>query len=422
MIVELINTGTELMLGAVLNTHEQWLCGQFADLGYPVQRQTAVPDTGAQIQGAVREALSRADLVITTGGLGPTSDDLTRDLIAELLGKPLREDPAVLAAIRKLLEGRRRIAPARVNVQAMVPEGAVVLANFFGTAPGLAIEVRPNPFRGGNGASWLIMLPGPPRELRPMFTDEVVPLLKRVLPAPAGFVCRTLRVTGLGESMVQEKIAAPLQSLVEAGLEIGYCARLGQVDVRLVSLGSGAMVQQAEQIVRGLLGRHVFADNGEELEHVLVHMLTGRNKTLALAESCTGGCIANRVTNVPGASAVLLAGLVTYSNQAKRELLGVRSETLEQHGAVSGPVAREMAEGALKRTGADYALSVTGIAGPSGGTPGKPVGTVFIGMAARSGTFLEENFNPYDREAFKQVSAQQAMDLLRRKLLDETPS
>jgi nicotinamide-nucleotide amidase len=420
MIVELINTGTELMLGAVLNTHQQWLCRELADLGYPVERQVAVPDTGSQIRDAVRDALSRADLVITTGGLGPTSDDLTRDLVAELLGKPLREDPAVLSAIRKLLEGRRRTAPAQVNVQAMVPEGAVVLPNLRGTAPGLAIEVRPNPFRAGNSASWLIMLPGPPRELRPMFTDAVVPLLKRVLPAPAGFVCRTLRVTGLGESVVQEKIARRLQPLVEAGLEIGYCARLGQVDVRLVSLGTDGVVEQAEEIVRRLLGRHVFADNGEELEHVLVHMLTERNKTLALAESCTGGCIANRVTNVPGASAALIAGLVTYSNQAKQEFLGVRSETLEQHGAVSGPVAKEMAEGAMKRTGADYALSVTGIAGPSGGTPEKPVGTVFIGLADRSGTLFEENFNAYDRESFKQVTAQQAMDFLRRKLLDET--
>ncbi len=421
MIVELINTGTELMLGAVLNTHQQWLCRELADVGYPVQRQTAVPDTAIQIQETVREALSRADLVITSGGLGPTSDDLTRDLIAELLGKRLREDPAVHEAIRRLLESRRRIAPARVNVQAMVPEGAVVLPNRFGTAPGLAIEVRPNPFRAKANGSWLIMLPGPPRELRPMFTDGVVPLLKRVLPAPAGFVCSTLRVTGLGESVVQEKIAERLQPLVEAGLEIGYCARIGQVDVRLASHGVPGLVEEGEEIVQQLLGRHIFGLGDEEMEQVLVHSLTERNKTFALAESCTGGCIANRVTNVPGASAVLLAGLVTYSNQAKQELLGVRPDTLERHGAVSGPVALEMAEGALKRTTADYALSVTGIAGPSGGTPDKPVGTVFIGLASRSGTVIEQNFNPYDRETFKQVTAQQAMDLLRRRLLYETP-
>ena len=205
MLVELINTGTELMLGRVLNTHQQWLCRQLADQGYVVSRQVAVPDTGSDIQQAVREALARADLVITTGGLGPTSDDITRDLIAQLLGKQLREDAAVLGHIRHFFECRNRPMPERTGVQALVPEGALVLHNPHGTAPGLAMEVRPNPFRPG-GQPWLVMLPGPPRELRPMFTDSVVPLLRRVLPLASGFVCRTLRTTGMGESMVQQRL------------------------------------------------------------------------------------------------------------------------------------------------------------------------------------------------------------------------
>jgi nicotinamide-nucleotide amidase len=418
VIVELINTGSELMLGRVLNTHQQWLCRRLTDLGYTVPRQVAVPDTGNGIQQTVREALARADLVITTGGLGPTSDDLTRELIAQLLGRDLREDATVLAHIRHLFKSRRRPMPERTRVQALIPEGAQVLPNPHGTAPGLAIDVRPNPFRAGGQSTWLIMLPGPPRELRPMFTETVVPLLQRVLPPPGRFACRTLRTTGIGESMAQEKIGGPLQALVNAGLDLGYCSRPGQVDVRLAARGAAAeqQVRDAEAVVRRLLGPYIYGVEEEELETVIVRLLTERKETLALAESCTGGHIANRITDVPGASAILLAGLVTYSNAAKEKSLGVSAETLARHGAVSEPVAREMAEGARRQTGADYALSVTGIAGPSGGTPEKPVGTVFIGLAGPSGTLVERHFNPLDRETFKQVTTNQALDLLRRTL------
>jgi nicotinamide-nucleotide amidase len=384
-----------------------------------VTRQVAVPDTGSDIEQVVREALARADLVIATGGLGPTSDDLTRDLVAQLLGKELREDAAVLAHISHFFERLKRAMPERTKVQALVPEGAIVLHNPHGTAPGLAMEVRPNPFRPDGHPSWLIMLPGPPRELRPMFVDSVVPLLRRELPLASGFVCRTLRTTGIGESVVQEQVGGPLQRWVEAGLDLGYCARPGQVDVRLAAQGSAAeqRVREAEAVVRELLGPHIYGLEDEDLETVIVRLLTERKATLALAESCTGGCIAHRITNVPGASAVLLAGLVTYGNAAKQKFLGVHAETLDLHGAVSEPVAREMAEGARQETRADYALSVTGIAGPSGGTSEKPVGTVFIGLAGPSGSVVERQFNPYDRETFKQVTAQQGLELLRRKLL-----
>jgi nicotinamide-nucleotide amidase len=419
MIVELINTGSELMLGRVLNTHQQWLCRQLADLGYVVARQVAVPDTGSDIEQAVREALARANLIIVTGGLGPTSDDLTRDLVAQLLGKTLREDAAVLAHISHIFARLKRPMPERTRVQALVPEGATVLPNPHGTAPGLAMEVRPNPFRAGGQASWLIMLPGPPRELQPMFTASVAPLLPRVLPLASGFVCRTLRTTGIGESVVEEKVDGPLQRWVKAGLDLGYCARPGQVDVRLSARGDGAeqQVREAEATVRDLLGVHVYGVEDEALETVIVRLLTERKLTLALAESCTGGCIANRVTNVPGASAVLLAGLVTYSNAAKEKFLGVQAGTLAQHGAVSEPVAREMAEGVRRQSRADYALSVTGIAGPSGGTPDKPIGTVFIGLAGPTGTVVERRSNSFDRETFKQVTTQQALELLRRTVL-----
>lgn len=418
MTIELLNTGSELMLGRVLNTHQQWLCRQLTDRGYLVSRQVAVPDTAQDIEATVREALSRADLVLVTGGLGPTSDDLTRDLIARMLGKNLREDAEILEKLTRYFEQRRRPMPVRTRVQAQVPKGAVVLANPNGTAPGLAMEVLPNPFRANGATSWLIMLPGPPRELRPMFTDTVVPLLQRVLPLPAEFACHTLRATGIGESVVEERVAGPLQSLVEAGLDLGYCARPGQVDVRVAARGPGAAqkVADAETIVRAKLGPWLYGAEDEDLESNIITLLTARKETLALAESCTGGCLANRLTNVPGASAVLLAGLVTYSNASKQRFLGVRGETLAQHGAVSEPVAREMAEGARRETGADYAISITGIAGPGGGSEAKPVGTVFVGLATGSDTIVERYHNPWDRETFKNATAQQAMEMLRRKL------
>ncbi len=424
MVVELINTGSELMLGRVLNTHQQWLCAELFTLGYSVSRQVAVPDAGPDIEAAVRESLSRADLVITTGGLGPTSDDITRDLIAGLLGKRLIQDPAVLARIVGYFAARNRVMPERTGLQALVPEGAMVLENAYGTAPGLALEVAPNPFRPSRSPSWLIMLPGPPRELRPMFSNVVAPFLQRILPVPEKMVCRTLRSTGIGESVVEERVAGPLQHLVERGLELGYCARPGQVDVRLVarSAGAEALVCEGEEIVRALIGSSLYGIEDVELEQAVLRLLTTRRETLTLAESCTGGHLADLLTNVSGASAVLLAGIVSYSNQAKESFLGVRSRTLEEHGAVSAPVAREMAEGARERTGATYALSLTGIAGPDGGTPAKPVGTVFIALAGPQPTVVEHHLNPWDRLTFKQVASSQALDLLRRTVAGVKPA
>ena len=418
MNVELINTGSELLLGRVLNTHQQWLCRRLSDLGYAVQRQVAVPDAAREIQPAVREALSRTDLVIVTGGLGPTSDDITRDLLAELLGRKLRLDETVYAQIKAFFAARNRPMPAHNEVQAMVPEGATVLANPFGTAPGLALPVNPNPFRSGGRASWLIMLPGPPRELRPMFADTVTPLLHREFPLTEPFVCRTLRTSGVGESAVQALIAGPLTALVAAGLEVGYCARPGQVDVRLMARGPTAegVGRDAEAVVQSLLAAHIYGYDDEEMETVTVRLLAKDQKTLALAESCTGGALAHLITNVPGASAVFWGGYVTYSNEAKQINLGVSTQTLAAHGAVSEPVARAMAEGARTRSGADFALAITGIAGPDGGTREKPTGTVFLALAGAFGTEVRHRVNAYERAAFKQVTAQQALEMLRQHL------
>jgi len=417
MRIDIINTGSELLLGRVLNTHQQFLCRRLADLGHAVERLECVSDSGADIEAAVRAALARADLVITTGGLGPTSDDRTRDRIAALLGRKLLANDAVLQRIQGWFCNRKRPMPESTAVQAQVPEGAIVLMNDHGTAPGLIIEVPAGQFRPAPG--WLIMLPGPPRELRPMFDLQVVPWLRTQFPAQEIFVCRTLKTTGIGESRVEEMIAPRLEGLVSNGLEIGYCARTGEVDVRFVARGAqaGALVEEAERLTRKFLKDTIFGAEDDQIEAVVVRMLADRGQWLALAESCTGGFIVNRITNVPGASAVLWGGCVTYANEAKMKLLGVRAETLRDHGAVSEATAREMAEGVRRAAGSDYALAVTGIAGPGGGTADKPLGTVFIGLATAATTQVQRWVNSFDRETFKYVTSQQALDLLRRAIL-----
>lgn len=421
MDIELLNTGTELLLGRVLNTHQQWLCRQFADAGYVVSRQVAVPDTAPAIAQAVREALGRADLVVVTGGLGPTADDLTREAIAGLVGRPLREDPAVVAHLRTWCAARRRtLTPAVLN-QARVPEGALVLPNAHGTAPGLLIEVRPNPHAPEGHPAWLALLPGPPRELRPLFTEAVLPWVRRTWPPDPPFVCRTLRSTGVPESTMEARLTGPLASLAARGLEVGYCARPGEVDVRLAARtpDAAALVAAAADVVRREVGRHVYGEEDDTLEAAVVRLLTAQDRTLAVAESCTGGRLASRLTDVPGASAVFLGGFVTYANALKERLVGVCRDTLAVHGAVSEPTARAMAEGARARTGADFALAITGIAGPSGGTPDKPVGTVFIALAAAEGTEVRQHLNALDRPTFKHVTSQQALEQLRQRLLGE---
>ena len=412
MRVEIINTGSELMLGRLLNSHQQWLCRRLADHGYPVDCQMAVPDTGTAIRDAVREVMGRADLIIVTGGLGPTSDDLTRDYIAGLLGRKLAEDPAILDHIRAFFTTRQRTMPVNVHVQALVPEGGKVLHNAHGTAPGLALDTP----RGG----LLILLPGPPRELHPMFDGQALPLIHQRFPHDSPFVCRTVRTSGLGESFVEERISDLMKPFVGAGMDLGYCARNGEVDVRFVARGVDAAttVANAERLLYDTLRSLIYGVDDDLLETVVVREFTARRKTVALAESCTGGFISNRLTNVPGASAVFLGGLVTYRNDAKQTILGVRPETLAAHGAVSEAVAKEMAEGAREKLGADFAVSVTGIAGPAGGTPEKPVGTVWMALASAAGTLVKHRVNAWDRETFKLVTSQQALELLRRAVMN----
>jgi len=397
---ELINTGSELLLGFTINTHVNYLARQLATIGRRFTRQTTVSDDRAEMRALLVEALARSDVILITGGLGPTSDDFTRDVVAELCDRPLVRDEAVAAAISDRFRKRGIHKPRSVEVQSLVPVGATVLPNPHGTAPGLFLT---------HAGCRLYLLPGPPRELKPMFEQHVLPQL----PAVAALDCRVLKVAGLGESQVEEKVAPVLADL--PGLELGYCARMGEVEVRLIA--DPGTNEVAEQRVRAALGEAIYGRGDERLEDVVVRALAAAGQMVATAESCTGGLLANRLTNVPGSSAVFRTGWVTYHDEAKQRELGVRAETLAQHGAVSEAVAREMAEGARQRSGADYGLSATGIAGPGGGSAEKPVGLVFVALATPARTIAVGQQWLLDRESFKFFVAQTALDLLRRELL-----
>lgn len=409
MRIEVINTGTELLLGHVINTHIAFFGEELLPLGLRIQRQTAIPD-GDQIGTMLREAFERADVILVTGGLGPTSDDVTREIIADLLDLPLELSETILAHIAAILRRYGREMSDSNRRQAMVPRGCLVLHNPNGTAPGLYVPAQPGK------CPHLFIMPGPPRELRPMFRELVLPRLVELAGFSPGSAPRhrTLRLVGLGESHIAELVDQPLHQM--GSLEVGYCARMGEVDVRLI--GPAGQVDEGEALIRQLFPNQLVSTDGATLEESVVRLLSGRRLWLATAESCTGGLIADKITNVPGSSSVFRQGYVTYANEAKTELLGVPEDLIRELGAVSEPVARLMAEGALLRAGVDLAVAVTGIAGPTGGSPDKPVGTVFVAQAARQEpTFVRRYVFNLDRLSFKERTARMALELVRRRIL-----
>jgi nicotinamide-nucleotide amidase len=410
MKVELINTGTELLIGDVINTNAAWLGQRMVELGLSVERVTVVPD-GAAIDRALEEACRRADVVIVTGGLGPTSDDVSREAAAAVLGVPLETDAAAMATLTDFFAKRGRTVNEHNKRQALAPRGAVVLPNPNGTAPGLYLPAELGERAGLRTA--IFLLPGPPRELKPMMEQEVVPRLKALLPDGGDRVCRYFKFTGLGESDISMALQGGLEAI--AGLEIGYCLGKGDVDVRLT--GTDAAMKQAANLCREKLGEFLVSDDRRLVEEVCVALLAERGQWVATAESCTGGFIAHRLTNVSGASGVFAHGFVTYGNDAKTKHLGVSSEMLQQYGAVSEQVAAAMAEGCLHTSGADHALAVTGIAGPTGGSEQKPVGTVFIALASKGHAVeVRKRWFRGDRDWFKILTSQTALDFLRRRL------
>lgn len=410
MRLELVNTGTELCLGDVINTNAAWIGQRMAALGIEVARQTIVPDGGA-VRDAIEEAAARADVVLVSGGLGPTNDDVTRESTADLLGLPLQQDAGITTYLETYFAKRNKVvAPSNLR-QAMVPVGAEVMDNAFGTAPGLYFPAALGASRGWH--SHIFLLPGPPRELKPMVETWVEPRLRALIPDGESRRVLYLKLTGIGESDIVEKVEKDLEAVV--GLELGYCIGKGDVDVRLA--GQAGPVELGAEIIRQRLGDFILSEDRRVIEEVIVHLLTERGQWVATAESCTGGYLASRLTDVSGASKVFGHGFVTYANEAKQKHLGVPTDLLQLHGAVSEPVARAMAEGCLRVSGADHAMSITGIAGPTGGTEEKPVGTVFVGLASKGQeTLVKRFFYPISRDRFKLLTSQAAMDMLRRRL------
>lgn len=410
MKIEIINTGTELLIGDVINTNVAWLGQRLVELGVQIERSVCVPD-GQAIEEALRESCQRANIVIVTGGLGPTSDDVSREGAAAVFGLDLELDEASMQMLTDYFAARGSGVNEHNRRQAMKPTGAVVLSNPNGTAPGLYLPASLGVEHGVN--CHVFLLPGPPRELKPMMVNVVEPLLRGLMPSAVDRACRYFKYTGIGESNISIVLQPELE--VIPGLETGYCIGKGDVDVRLS--GPASAVEIGSQICRQHLGEYLVSEDRRVLEEVVVSLLNERSQVLALAESCTGGAIASRITDVSGASRVFGYGLVTYANEAKSQLLGVPEALISEHGAVSYHVAAAMATGCLKVSGADHAVAVTGIAGPDGGSEDKPVGTVYIALASK-GHEVEVRKRWYngERARFKMLTSQTALDFVRRRL------
>lgn len=388
MIAELVAVGTEILLGNIVNTNSAYLSEKCAQLGLSVYYESVVGDNRDRMKAVIASALDRSDVVILSGGLGPTEDDLTKEVCAEVMGLPLSEDPHSRKRIERYMKEYKKNHPDRRVTsnnykQAQVPEGAIVLDNHNGTAPGLILE------KNGKTA---ILLPGPPNELIPMFEESVFSYLRKK--QPEIIYSQMVKICSIGESQVAEEIEDLIES--QTNPTIAPYAKTGEVHLRITAKGKNEkeckkLIKPVVKELKARFGRNIFAtEESKSLEEAVVDMLKEQEMTLSLAESCTGGAIAARIVNVSGASEVFLQGMVTYSNKAKRRCLDVSKSTLKKHGAVSEECAAEMAKGGRKASKTDICLSVTGIAGPGGGTKEKPVGTVFMGCSYKGCTQVRE--------------------------------
>jgi nicotinamide-nucleotide amidase len=413
---EILAVGTEVLLGDLVDTNTAWLSARLAALGVSVYRHVTVGDNKQRIVAALLEASSRADLVITTGGLGPTSDDLTNECLGLAAGRQMVEYPEARRHVDEMFARFGREPTSSNYKQALFPEGSRLIPNPLGTAMGALLE-----FDGALVATF----PGVPIEMKRMFEETLEPFIKQR--TEGSIVSRTLWFTGIGESAVAEKV----QDLLDAS-DPTVAPLAGQGKVRLRVTARAASLEEAEKRIEPVaeeilnrLKKYYFGEDDETLEGVVGRLLTEKGATLALAESCTGGLLAKRLTDRGGSSAYFVEGLVTYSNEAKERLLGVPHELLVEHGAVSEPVARAMAEGVREDADTDYGLSITGVAGPDGGTEEKPVGLVFVGLSDVSGTVAEKlDLSAWgrSREAIRERSANRAFDLLRRRILEKDKS
>lgn len=406
---EILSTGDEVLTGQIADTNAAFLSDALGSLGFEVERHTTVGDDRRTLAAAFRELGARADVVLCTGGLGPTIDDLTTEVAAEVLGVGLRLDPAAIAHMEGLWKARGRPMPENNRRQALFPEPAEVLANPIGTAPGFTVKI---------GRADFFFMPGVPREMKRMFAEQVVPRLARLRPDPAVFEVRVLRSFGLTESATDQALAG-----LEAqfpGVKLGFRAHFPEIQIKLTVKGADgaaatALLDAAAEEVRRRIGPPVFSE-GKPMEEVVGELLRAAKATVATAESCTGGLVAQMITAIAGSSDYFERGFVTYQNQAKQEMLGVSEEILREHGAISEPCAKAMAEGARARAGTTYAVAVTGLAGPGGGTPDKPVGLVFVAIATPDRTVVRRLQWPGQREQIRAISAMTALDLIRRAL------
>jgi len=413
MTVEIISVGTELLLGNIVNTNTQYLAEKCAGLGLAMYYQSVVGDNEERMTASFRQAFERSDVVILTGGLGPTEDDLTKEVCAKVLGLPLvlHERSRQRIADYFIRTSRKNITENNWK-QAMIPEGAIVLDNDNGTAPGLIVE---------SDNVTVILLPGPPGELKPLFEGQVVPYLKKRSPFT---ICSSMvKLIGVGESRAETIIKDMIDS--QTNPTIATYAKTGECDIRVTARAGSeqeamALINPTVQELFNRFGDNIYTTHEEEtLEQAVVKLLKEKGLTVTTAESCTGGLVAARLINVSGASDVIKSGFITYCDESKHSVLGVPTRLLEKYGAVSEQVAESMAVGGAKLAGADACLSVTGIAGPDGGTEEKPVGLVYIGCCLEGKTIVREFRMRGNREKIREQAVVQALDLLRRRLITE---
>lgn len=374
MNAEIIAVGTEILLGDIVNTNAQYISRELANLGINVYKQEVVGDNEERVLESFKNAFKNSDIIITTGGLGPTPDDLTKEMAAKYFNKELVLHKESYENLKKLFEKSGRELVGSNEKQVYFPEDAIVLKNDHGTAPGAIIE--------GEGGKKIIVLPGPPREMKPMFEDSVVPFLKKY--STGILKSKVLRICGIGEGIMAEKISDIINDSINP--TVAPYAKEWEVTLRITSKAdteeeASKLIEPVEREIRKRLGENIYGEDETSLEEVIAELLLSKNLTISTAESCTGGLIASRLVDYPGVSSVFLEGAVTYSNEAKINRLKVKKETLENFGAVSEETAREMAEGIAKTAGTDIGLSTTGIAGPGGGTAEKPVGLVYVGLS-----------------------------------------
>ena len=406
----ILSTGDELTTGRIVDTNANWIADTLFELGIDVVAVLTVGDFPDRLAWAWRQALARGDLVISTGGIGPTADDLTNEVLAGVLGVPLVEDVASAARIRAFFAAVGREMPVNNLKQARLPAGAVVIENPLGTAPG---------YRVPHDGCQVVVLPGVPREMKRMMEDSVLPWVRGER-GEETYLAHVFQTFGLSESRLDELVAGAVEP--DEG-RVSFRASFPEISLRVVVHGEAARAAARLETVaarlRERIGPFVYGEGAVTMEEVVGRELAARGLTVALAESCTGGLVGHRLTNVPGSSAYLCGGVVAYADGAKQALLGVRAETLAAHGAVSEETAAEMAAGARRALGAGIGLAITGIAGPDGGTPAKPVGTVCLGLASAAGVVARRYQFWGTRDWVKLLASQTALDWLRRHALGQ---